>query len=554
MPSGSVSGGQASDIPDSSSNSPNLDPSTFHEWEGCSVQFSDGSFWKLTKPLSKTAYQQVNPPFEGRRVFTCVCVKDPNHKYTNINEAAVKVKYQVKSTSDIIHTLKESVAMWTERARQCPESKEIASNLELAQVELQAATEPVSIPNKATFVEYFALRRFTSMDCQYAPRLLCHTAVSVTPGTSRIEMVGGYAILMLMTKLPGEPLNYRGFWSMPLEEREAVRITFKEALLEIWWQGISPWDCAMRNIVWDSEGRKCYIVDFEDYSQVHYETEEDLQQSFSDDILYNWGISEKSFAGWQQIRNTAWFHQHDILIMVFELLTLATVPTAIGAVEAVHQQRVLNEEAESDERKAPFYIDVFCDAKSSKRDEVDGSMVVLKDGKLRLWPKDPKTHLPKADPNDSSAPHPFKGFFLPFPAADLPHRPIPAPRILGLVSEIPPDPSISPSSRPSKPRLNWICIDVETRELKYGPRAVAKENGIGPWDWTEDEVGLTLDGEESLVAVEEEKVEGGLGWAVYYDRDDDCLKGEEIGRRKRVLRCSLERRMVNREDEKIVVE
>lgn len=69
--------------------------------------------------------------------------------------------------------------------------------------------------------------------------------------------------------------------------------------------------------------------------------------------------------------------------MVLDLLALTAIPTAIGASEAVHQQRVLDEEAESEQRQAPFYLDVYCSAKSSKRDEVHGSIVVLKDGKVR---------------------------------------------------------------------------------------------------------------------------------------------------------------------------
>jgi hypothetical protein len=36
-----------------------------------------------------------------------------------------------------------------------------------------------------------------------------------------------------------------------------------------------------------------------------------------------------------------------------------------------------------------------------------------------------------------------------------------------------------------------------------------------------------------------------LGWAVYWDREDDRLKGFGIGEEKRVLRCSLERRLVS---------
>ncbi|CAI6339492.1 unnamed protein product [Periconia digitata] len=237
--------------------------------------------------------------------------------------------------------------------------------------------------------------------------------------------------------------------------------------------------------------------------------------------------------------------------MVLELLTLAAIPTAIstavGASEAVHQQHILDDEAESEERQAPFYLDVYCSAKSSKRDEVHGAMIVLEDGKLKLWPKDTDTNLPKEYENDDSPPpHPFTGFYLPFPASDLPNRPIPHRPILGLVSTVPTphSPSFSkPSSRSRKPKLNWIYADEETRELRYGPRAEARYHVVGPWDWTEDdEQGLTLDGEECLVAVEEET--GGYGWAVYWDREDDRLKGVGMEKERRVLRCSLERRFV----------
>ena len=67
---------------------------------------------------------------------------------------------------------------------------------------------------------------------------------------------------------------------------------------------------------------------------------------------------------------------------MFDLLTLAGIPTAVGASEAVHQQRLLDEEAEAPERQEPFYIDVFCDAQSKKKDEVHDAIVVLKDGKV----------------------------------------------------------------------------------------------------------------------------------------------------------------------------
>lgn len=122
---------------------------------------------------------------------------------------------------------------------------------------------------------------------------------------------------------------------------------------------------------------------------------------------------------------------------------------------------------------------------------------------------------------------------------------MPARPILGLVSTVPTnaDAKGKAKEKAGKPKLNWIFADRETRELRYGPRAEAREHVVGPWDWTEDdEQGLTLNDEECLVAVEEE--ERGRGWAIYWDDDDDRLKGQGIAQKHRVLRCSLERRLV----------
>ena len=100
---------------------------------------------------------------------------------------------------------------------------------------------------------------------------------------------------------------------------------------------------------------------------------------------------------------------------------------------------------------------------------------------------------------------------------------------LGLVSQAADDP----------PLLNWIYVDKNTLELKHGNRSASIEHHIGPWDWTEDETGVTLEGWEGLVAVQEDEGE----WALYYDWNDDGLKGK-VGKRK-VLQISLERTMVD---------
>lgn len=99
----------------------------------------------------------------------------------------------------------------------------------------------------------------------------------------------------------------------------------------------------------------------------------------------------------------------------------------------------------------------------------------------------------------------------------------------GLVSTIADDP----------PMLNWIYVDKDTMELKYGNRTQSREHHVGPWDWTEDEVGLTIEGWEGFVAVEDEAGE----WAVYYDRQDNRLKG--LVPEKKVLQISLERTLLD---------
>jgi len=91
----------------------------------------------------------------------------------------------------------------------------------------------------------------------------------------------------------------------------------------------------------------------------------------------------------------------------------------------------------------------------------------------------------------------------------------------GLVSTISDDP----------PLLNWIYVDRDTLELKYGNRTQSREHFVGPWDWTAD-------------ADDDGDGEGQGVWGVRFDRGDDGLKGVVGVKGKRVLRVSLERKMV----------
>lgn len=81
----------------------------------------------------------------------------------------------------------------------------------------------------------------------------------------------------------------------------------------------------------------------------------------------------------------------------------------------------------------------------------------------------------------------------------------------GLVSSISENP----------PVLNWIYVDKDTLELKFGNRTQSREHIVGPWDWTKDKAGITIEGAERFAAVKE----GNCLWAMYYDRDGDSLRG-----------------------------
>jgi len=61
---------------------------------GAVVRFGDGSLWKLTRALSRTKYQQTQPPYEATQVFACTCLEDPDQEHNGVEEAVTKVKYQ----------------------------------------------------------------------------------------------------------------------------------------------------------------------------------------------------------------------------------------------------------------------------------------------------------------------------------------------------------------------------------------------------------------------------------------------------------------------------
>jgi hypothetical protein len=114
--------------------------------------------------------------------------------------------------------------------------------------------------------------------------------------------------------------------------------------------------------------------------------------------------------------------------------------------------------------------------------------------------------------------HPFAGYYLPYP--DSGHE--------GIVSSI----------TDVAPIMNWIYLDRETYEVKYGVRADAQPNITGPFSCTRQDRRMTLEGWEGFVAVKNTEEDG--IWSLYFDRDDDGLR-RKLGPGRAVLEVELSR-------------
>jgi len=207
--------------------------------------------------------------------------------------------------------------------------------------------------------------------------------------------------------------------------------------------------------------------------------------------------------------------------MVIGLLTITSIPTVAGMALGVREQRNQNSQRADARRMAKFNIDAYCEANSEKAKEVQGKRVVLKDNKVYL--DDPHPSLRK-----EATAYTALAFYIGYPDDDRK-------RGDGLVTSVSDNP----------PMLNWIYVDKNSFELRYGNRSQSIEHLVGHWDWTKDETGITLEGEELFAAVEEEP---GV-WAVYCDCYRDGLAGiAQTG--KTIVEISLDRSLVEGEKDK----
>ncbi|KAH9864375.1 hypothetical protein J1614_010309 [Plenodomus biglobosus] len=188
------------------------------------------------------------------------------------------------------------------------------------------------------------------------------------------------------------------------------------------------------------------------------------------------------------------------------LIATITAPGLLGSQEAIRQSQSKEKREEHRARRCNLIATCIKSSQSSR--DINGRPIVLRNG--RLW-------IDTGTEDGSPLGHPYAGYYLPYPDS----------KYEGLVTTI----------TDAAPIMNWVYIDRETHQVRYGVRADAQPNLTGPFDCTRQDRRLTFDGWEGWCAVEEVP---GL-WALYFDVDDDGLKGK-VGREKKVLELELSRK------------
>ncbi|KAI2618095.1 hypothetical protein GGR54DRAFT_648585 [Hypoxylon sp. NC1633] len=169
---------------------------------------------------------------------------------------------------------------------------------------------------------------------------------------------------------------------------------------------------------------------------------------------------------------------------------LVAFSAVVGTSEAIRQ--IQSDSRRKEHRSRKNNLVVRCPKSSQYSPILDGRAIVLSGDKL---------YVDTGNTYDQIFGHPFAGYFLAYPDS----------KYSGLVSTICDDPPI----------MNWIYVDRDTYEIKFGTRAWAQPNWPGPFDCSRQDRRLTFAGWEGFFAVKE-----GDFWALYFDIDQDNLKSK----------------------------
>jgi hypothetical protein len=115
------------------------------------------------------------------------------------------VRASDKTIQHYVHTLSEYKNDLLHHPTSLCEVQEAIDEIES---DLYACTHPVVEPNDDTVQEITALRQHLDHECQSAPQLLGFAEAEVRPGMHEYGIVGGYVIMILMSKVPGYTISY----------------------------------------------------------------------------------------------------------------------------------------------------------------------------------------------------------------------------------------------------------------------------------------------------------------------------------------------------------
>ncbi|KAF2248026.1 hypothetical protein BU26DRAFT_388967, partial [Trematosphaeria pertusa] len=188
------------------------------------------------------------------------------------------------------------------------------------------------------------------------------------------------------------------------------------------------------------------------------------------------------------------------------LVAIIAAPALLGTQEAIRQGQAKDKKEEHRARRCNLIA--TCVKSSMRSLEINGRPIVLRDGKL--W-------IDTGTSDDNPFGHSYAGYYLPYPDTNYE----------GLVTTI----------TDAAPIMNWVYVDKDTYEVKYGVRLDAQPNFTGPFDCTRQDRRLTFEGWEGWCAVEEFPTR----WALYFDKDDDGLQSK-VAPGTRVLEIELARK------------
>lgn len=207
------------------------------EWIGSTVSFDEPhlSTWRLVQKIrerenyyDEDSWKNRDMPSEARGIF--VCEEEEGQQLSR--QAVLKIYMQIPFYGTI------------------SKPRSIRSKQAITKIDYKAE------------LEIKALQALTDAKCSSTPSLL---AWKHCLQDNERYVPGGYITYILMEKCPG--INMESFFQLPRDERDQIRAAFKKAWHECIQCGYVHDDPANRNLIWNKEQQKCYLVDWEDWSK-----------------------------------------------------------------------------------------------------------------------------------------------------------------------------------------------------------------------------------------------------------------------------------------------